>query len=247
MKSTPINIILDGYDYHEIGIIMYIEKLNIVNKIASHNKGCIISLLLVLKNINEYKKYLDCNDRYKNLRNLIYELSDETFEKIKSNCLYIHYFDTHKNDYKIKFNYKSRQELYDTIMKSIYISSYTENSSIYDLININCINPYCFENDKYKTLYVRENLMDKIYSKLSNETPLIKILKGETNIKRFLKNNKINSCRYIEKNNTFNIFIYRIIQIILTIMLNLYTSIKYTFNINIEEIIERIFSLCLTL
>lgn len=265
-KKNPkiINICLEGGAFsgsYQYGVLLLIKKLEKkgyikVNKISGVSIGALMGLVYLTNRLDlvfdydiKIREYWKNNINYsivknKLLNDFIYNdlknYSDISLCNIINNNLYIKYFNCNTKKYIIKQEYKSKQEIYETILKTTHIPflANEERTLFYDCIDTsnndtsnndmsNIINkeyfldggfPYLIQernNDKnIQTLVL--SLSNLYFSKsmllIDNETNAsIRILEGMLYGYKFFKTGNSNMlCSYYDKYSYLNKGIFKL-------------------------------------
>ena len=269
---SNMNIVLEGGGFngaYEIGVLMLIKKLEnksviTINKISGVSIGSVAGLLFLLDKLHYYEKYYHIlrEEIHKSLciknvdtllRKIIDKISEKVFEKIKHNKLYISYYNLHEKQHITKSKYESKQDLLETILKSIHVPFITSNNKL----THNCLDnneyidglyPFIFSlKEKMiesKTLYVCINQINSIhncYNTKNENTPISRILHGILDCYDLLKYNKPSTiCSFVEDWGISNIIYYKIKSVILHVIVYLISYIticsRYISNIRYGEI-----------
>ena len=158
-----------------------------------------------------------------NLHNLLdSHIPDDICDKV-NNKLYITYNNVQKRRKKIKYIYKNKKEIINTIIKSSYIPFLMDGKILFENKYIDGINPYIFKirNDR-KILHLDLFGYDKIkyLINIKNEkTNFHRVLSGLLDIHNFfIKQTNTDMCSYVNEWTIFNrthIFLKKVIEKIL--------------------------------
>ena len=173
-EPIEIDLVLEGGACnigYLLGSLLLIKELENkkyfkVGRISGCSAGAIMAFYYKTDNLNLWiNDYIIIKNHFKNnldlsiLKDLLVKvgenITDELFEKIKKNQLYINYHDSDYNQI-LKKEYESKQDIIDAILKSSHLP-YLMNSEKY---NNNCLDggfPYIFSergNEDKKIMYL---------------------------------------------------------------------------------------------
>ena len=139
-KPYELDLVVEGGVFngcYEIGVLLFIKALEKKNYIKINRiSGCSIGSLAALKFLTDeletseddyttfrqhFRQHFNLNILRERVNAYINSLSDETFNKIKKNILYINYFDSDRKQEVVKHKYSTRKRLVDTILKSCHV------------------------------------------------------------------------------------------------------------------------------
>jgi hypothetical protein len=270
-----IDIVLEGGGFggaYEIGVMMFLQhlvkkKYLIINRISGVSIGSIVGLLYLTNKLHYYDKYYSKirNDWYNNLemntlsefiRKIVYSLSDSHFENIKINKLYVSYYDLQSKQHITKSSYISKDDLFETIMKSCHMPFLkSKNLSFVDKSNnkyIDGLYPYIFSRKdnaytqnsqkRSKILYVTINQIQKLRTCVDTRNEhdcFSRILHGILHCFDLFKYNKSNEyCSFLDEWSILDITYYRIKQVTMFIFMYLIYFLN-SINCRIKPYIER--------
>lgn len=253
-KNIPneIDLVLDGGAFNGIymlGGLFYIKEMQNKNKLKIRRvSGCSIgSILGLLFLLNRMEISIEiCNYSYKYLRKhqdlkkipelfrkKLNEILTEDNVKEINNVFYLTYFDTKKGKQIIKKKYKNKEDVIDSIIKSMYVP-YLIDRKITD--KDGCVDgafPYMFKrsNNKRKILFLNLQSIDKLKKIIfiKNEKNIYpRIMEGLFDVHNFFEKNKANNmCSYVNDWNLLDILFFRLREII-------YTTIMYILRVGLK-------------
>lgn len=217
-NKENINIILEGGLFNGsylIGIIYYLKQLEEkqfikISKISGCSIGSLIGLLyfinvedlfLEIYNISKthYKKHYNLNIFHKLFKLIKKKTPKNIIEQVQDK-LYITYFDIYKGEQIIKSNYKSINDLFDTIRRSCSFPFLIDNNLFYKNKYIDGLYPYVFDDPYSKNLYltiIKFNKLINVVSIKNEKTNMNRILEGIIDVhKFFITNKKTDICSY---------------------------------------------------
>lgn len=258
-KTKHIDIIIEGgalNGYYAYGVLKLVEKLEKieyfkVDRISGVSIGALLGYLYLTENLNIFnemykslKKYYVLNNNLKifvdKLNDIIDKLSDEKFNEIKENKLFITFFNADNKTQIIKSNYEDKEDLKKSLLKSMHIPYLMNGEDYYkedDVCYMDGLYPYLFKdriNDK-KILYLKlinifsfSDFKTTLFSKKENNMEK-RIMEGALEAHNFfLFNKKSRICSYLNnwKRNDFIYFRIKEMLIILIIfIINIITSL----------------------
>lgn len=133
--------------------------------------------------------------------------------------------------------YKNKNQLLDCILKTTYVP-YLSNRKLTD--KDGCIDgsfPYMFKKktSKRKILFFNLQTLEKVYRMIyiKNEKNIYpRLFEGMIDTHRFFEGEKSNMCSYVNDWNIINIIMYRLRQVIYTILIHI-----LSFGLKIEYLI----------
>lgn len=241
-----IDLVLDGGAFNGIymlGGLFYIKEMErrnkiIVKRISGCSIGSALGLLFLIDkmdiSINVFHyiyKYLRRHQDLKKmpiiLRKKLYEvLTEDNISQI-NNVFYLTYFDTKKGKQIIKKKYKNKEDLIESIIKSMYVP-YLIDRQITD--NEGCVDgafPYMFKRslNKRKILFLNLQSVEKIKNIIfiKNEKNIYpRIMEGLFDIHNFFEKNKSNKmCSYVNEWTLIDILFFRLREIVYTTLIYL--------------------------
>tara|TARA_Y100000780_G_C13694333_1_gene420836 strand:+ start:9703 stop:10614 length:912 start_codon:yes stop_codon:yes gene_type:complete len=257
-RCKNINIVLEGGGFngaYEIGVLSFIKKLERKNQVKIHkisgvSIGSVTGLLYLIDKLDYYEKYYERmreeitkNRSFYTIKNVLTKIfnkiTEKVFEKIKTDKLYISYFNLQLKKHITKSKFINKEDLFETILKSIhvpYINYKNEMSYIDKFKNeyIDGLYPYIFKScDKYiasKTIYVSINHLNTLhncYDTTNEKTPISRILHGILDCYDLFKYNKPSRiCSYVEDWSIFNILYYKLKETILHLIVYMISYIS---------------------
>lgn len=243
-----IDLILDGGLFnggYQMGCILYLKKLE-TNKIINIHRisGCSIGSLLgfcflidkIDLCIDNYKKiieYLRENNNLKIFEKILRKIvinDDYCLDKI-NNKLFITYHEIKNTKQIVKNYYESKEELFETILKSCYIP-YIINDELYYKGNyFDGISPYIFPKSDNRLIFINLISVDKFFESfiIKNEKNIItRLLTGIVDIDNLYHNKKTIFCSYIDKWKSYDYIILRLRNILFVLSL---VSLEYIIKI----------------
>ena len=244
-KNLPpeLDLVLDGGAFNGVymlGGLFYIKELESREKLKIKRvSGCSIGAILgILFLLNKMDISIEiCNSSYKYLRRhqdlkkvvVLFKkilndvVKDEDLGLI-NNRFYLTYFDTIKGKQIIKKRYKSKSELIDNIIKSLYVPYLIDRKPTDDDGCIDGAFPYMFKSrkNKRKVLFLNLQSFDKIKKMIfiKNEKNIYsRLLEGLMDTHRFFETYKSNNmCSYVNDWNIIDILFFRLREIIYVIL-----------------------------
>lgn len=240
---SEIDLVLDGGAFnglYMIGCLFYLkeleEKYSIqIKRVSGCSIGAVLGLVFILNKLEAVldvcKDAFKCLRRHQNLKKFINIFKIKFNEMVVENDLkqlngrfYLTYFDAIKGKQIIKKQYKSKQELLDCILKSLYVP-YIIDKNITD--DDGCIDgafPYMFKKREgnRKILFINLQSWDKIKKMLyiKNEHNIYpRLFEGLMDAHNFFNTNKQNNmCSYVNEWGILDIILFRMREIIYTIL-----------------------------
>jgi hypothetical protein len=237
--SKEIDLVLDGGAFNGIymlGGLFYMKELKArgkikIKRISGCSIGAILGVLFLLDKmdiaISIYNMCYKCIRKNQDLKKILVvikktlnETITEDDVKIANKRFYLTYFDTKKGKQIIKKKYKTKSELIDYIVKSLYVPylidrEYTDKDG--------CIDgafPYMFKSkndENRKVLFFNLQSFDKIkkmifIKKEKNIYP--RLLEGLMDTHSFFENNTANNmCSYVNDWSIREILFFRLREI----------------------------------
>jgi hypothetical protein len=242
-SENPINLdlVLDGGIFNGsylIGALYFLkemEKRNYIKicRISGCSIGSIVAFVYIIDSLDisesfysiifqQLKKNYSLNIN-STLRSILKDkIPDDICSKV-NNKLYIKYTNIQKRKSKVKYTYKNKEEIINTIIKSSYIPFFMDGNILFENKYIDGINPYVFKlrNDR-KILHLDLYGYDKIkyLINIKNEkTNFHRILSGLLDIHNFfIKQTNTDMCSYVNNWSILNkaiIFLKTVIEKIL--------------------------------
>lgn len=273
-EALKLDIVLEGGGFngsYELGVMYFIKELVkkeyiVVNRISGASIGSIIGLCYLLDNLDLYiEKYELTREKWREninlkviqelINDLCNSISEEEFNLIKNEKLYITYYSLKEKKQIVKENYENIEDLKESIIKSCYLPYIIDDDIGYkcqEQFFIDGGHPFIFHNREKSTLnkilYVSINQLSNIPKMITtkNEKNIYgRVLKGILDSYNFFlnQNNGINKrselCSYVNDWNSLDyvsIYIKQFI-IILVVYLIYYIHLLIT---NIVPYIENI-------
>lgn len=252
-KNIPkeMDLILDGGAFNGIymlGGLFYIKELEQRNKIkikriSGCSIGAVLGLLFILNRMDisiDISTYaFKCLRKHQHLKQLIDVIKNKFYEIICdadmlniNNKFYLTYFDTIKGKQIIKKTYKSKEDLLNCLIKSLYVP-YLIDKNLTD--KEGCIDgafPHIFKPKKdRKILFLNLQSFDKIKKMIfikheKNIYP--RLLEGLMDTHFFFESDKSNNmCSYVNNWGIIDILIFRLREII-------YVTLVYIFRLGLK-------------
>ena len=227
--SFNLDLVLEGgcmngaYEIGGLILIKELEKLKYfkIKRVSGASVGAYAGLLYLIDKLHVYveeyeimkegfRETLTLEKLEQQLRKLVYNLSDKEFKSLQKNKLYIRFYDVNTQECILKYKYKTREELIETILKSCHMPFLINGKMFYEKDKKQYIDggmPYIFNDlemkQNRKTLYMTLTRYDKIKSILnvSNEKTIHgRVLEGIIDTYNFfLKNRMTDMCSYVEE------------------------------------------------
>lgn len=241
---SEIDLVLDGGAFnglYMLGCLFYLKELENreklqIKRVSGCSIGSVLGLVFIL---NKLDVALDvCKDAFKYLRRhqdlkkfiVIFkqrfnEIVDDNDVSILNGRFYLTYFDAIKGKQIIKKTYKTKQDLLDCVLKSLYVP-YIIDRNITDCDG--CIDgafPYMFKKKegKRKILFINLQSWDKIMKMLyiKNENNIYpRVFEGLMDAHNFFNTNKSNNlCSYVNDWSVVDIILFRMRESIYTVLI----------------------------
>lgn len=244
-KNLPpeIDLVLDGGAFNGVymlGGLFYIKELEgreklKIKRVSGCSIGAILGILFLLNKMDISIEI--CNSSYKYLRRhqdlkkvvvlfkkILNDVVKDEDLVLVNNRFYLTYFDTIKGKQIIKKRYKSKSELIDNIIKSLYVPYLIDRKPTDDDGCIDGAFPYMFKSreNKRKVLFLNLQSFDKIKKMIfiKNEKNIYpRLLEGLMDTHRFFETCKSNNmCSYVNDWNIIDILFFRLREIIYVIL-----------------------------
>lgn len=244
-KNLPpeIDLVLDGGAFNGVymlGGLFYIKELESreklkIKRVSGCSIGAILGILFLLNKMdisieicNSSYKYLRRHQHLKKVVVLFKKILNDVIKNedldVVNNRFYLTYFDTIKGKQIIKKRYKSKSELIDNIMKSLYVPYLIDRRPTDDDGCIDGAFPYMFKSreNKRKVLFLNLQSFDKFKKMIfiKNEKNIYpRLLEGLMDTHRFFETSKSNNmCSYVNDWNIIDILFFRLREIIYVIL-----------------------------
>ena len=228
-KPIQIDLILDGGIFNGsylIGALYFLkemEKQNYIkiNRISGCSIGSIIAFIYIIDSLDISENFYNIvleqlkTTHRLNISNILYDfLKDRIPHDICSKVnkkLYISYYNLKTNKKKVKYVYKNKKEIVNTILKSSYIPFIMDGNILFKQKYIDGINPYIFKiKNNNKILHLDLFGSDKIkyLINIKNEpNNFHRILSGLLDIHNFfIKQSNTDMCSYVNDWSLFDKF-----------------------------------------
>jgi len=250
---SEIDLVLDGGAFnglYMIGSLFYLKELENreklrIKRVSGCSIGSVLGLVFILNKLDlalcvfkDAYKYLR---KHQDLKKFIVVLTRRLSEIIDDNDIsklnrrfYLTYFDTIKGKQIIRKTYKSKQDLLDCVLKSIYVP-YIIDRNLTD--GDGCIDgafPYMFkkkEQGNRKILFINLQSWDKILKMLyiKNEINIYpRVFEGVMDAHNFFNTNTPNNlCSYVNDWGVIDIILFRMRE-------SIYTFLIYALGIGLQ-------------
>jgi len=151
-KSIELDIVLEGGAFnggYEVGIMLLIKELEKrnylkVNRISGCSIGSVVAvyyfldiLQYVQQDFKKIREYFKKNFHIKIIRKILENrITNENFNRIKKNKLYITYSDVSEGKQIVKSKYKNKEDLISSLIRSCHLPFFSDDTF------------YCEEEDK---------------------------------------------------------------------------------------------------
>jgi len=257
-KCQIIDLVLESGaangSYH-LGCMMYIyglEKKNIIkiDRVSGSSIGAIVALYYFTNTLNEFfQDYIQLRECFKTNLNLsllkvllkkkIENIDDKVFNLIKLK-LFIVYHSVKEKKQIIKTDFKDKDDLLISILKSSHIPYITDNTFFLEDENDLFFDggiPYIFpeRNNKQKIVYIQINNLRNIngfFSVKKEKNNYGRFLKGALDAHQlFLYKKSGIFCSYINEWNIFDFIFLRLKQLVITIVFFIFIFANYILTI----------------
>lgn len=236
-----IDIVLEGGGLngsYELGIMMYIKKLEKLNKIkvnriSATSVGTLIGMAYILDELDKFKdmsneliNFFKMNGNFLIFKEMIYDFCknhmDKNDYKLFENKFYLTYFNLKKKKQIIKSKYKSNKDLINQIIKSTYLPFLMDRNVHYKW-NVDGCYPHIFlKRENTKILYISITSFKYIKGLLSIKNEINgnnRLFEGILDVNRFFNTNKPSDlCSYIDDWGIKDFIIVRIKELILVLV-----------------------------
>lgn len=240
---SEIDLVLDGGAFnglYMIGCLFYLKELEEIDsirikRVSGCSIGAVLGLIFIL---NKLEMALDvCKDAFKYLRRhqdlkkfvnvfktRFNEIVVENDVKQLNGRFYLTYFDARKGKQIVKKYYRSKQDLLDCVLKSLYVPYIIDRNITDDDGCIDGAFPYMFKKreGKRKILFINLQSWDKIKKMLyiKNEDNIYpRVFEGLMDAHNFFNTNKPNNmCSYVNDWGILDIILFRMRESIYTIL-----------------------------
>jgi len=226
-KPIKLDLVLDGGIFNGsylVGALYFLKEMEKrkyikICRISGCSIGSIVAFIYIIDCLDISESFYNIVfEQLKNTHNLninkilrsILEnrIPEHVCDKV-NNKLYITYTNIQKKTKKIKYNYKNKEEIINTIIKSSYIPFLMDGNILFENKYIDGINPYIFKNrNDRKILHLDLFGYDKIkyLINIKNEnTNFHRILSGLLDIHNFfIKQSNTDMCSYVNEWSLLN-------------------------------------------
>ena len=250
-NPIDIDIVVEGgvfngiYSTGALMLVKELEKRNYfkVHRISGSSVGSIMSFLYLCDRLdllpNDFKKIRNCFKKtltLKEIEKIIFNhtksLTDKEYEII-NNKLYIAY--TKNGERKIRYNYKSKKEVGETILRSIHVPYLTSGTFYREKNGNNYLDggmPFIFDNrDKSdrKILYLNNSALNSMFTVKKELNGHGRMLEGAIDAHNYLLHNRKGFLTsFIQNWSIFDYLILRLKQLVYFVMIFLsYYMEKY--------------------
>jgi predicted acylesterase/phospholipase RssA len=149
--SFNLDLVLEGgcmngaYEIGGLILIKELEKLKYfkIKRVSGASVGAYAGLLYLIDKLHVYveeyeimkegfRETLTLEKLEQQLRKLVYNLSDKEFKSLQKNKLYIRFYDVNTQECILKYKYKTREELIETILKSCHMPFLINGKMFYE-------------------------------------------------------------------------------------------------------------------
>ena len=262
-----LDIILEGgalNGSYELGIMMYIKKLEQMKKIkvrriSGASVGSILGFAYILDELylfndisNKLLEFFKTNYNLFKMRELLYDIANNNMKendyKLFQNKFYLSYFDSKKKKQIVKKKYKSNKDLINQIIKSTYIPFLMDGNISYEG-TVDGGYPYIFkkrENKKNiknrKILYITITSFKYIKSMFSiknEKNGHIRLFDGIIDINKFFTINKSTDfCSYVDNWKMLDFVAIRLKEIIFVLILTIIDVVSKLIELIPEDVKE---------
>ena len=260
-KPILLDIIIEGGAlniYNALGSLKLVKELENknyfkVNRISGTSAGSLLGTLFLLNRLDileemykDFKKNYIINSNFSALedyvKNITNEVTDEEFDLIKDNRMYITYFNTDDSKQIIKSNYSNKFEFQETLLKSCHIPYMTNGNETYidsetQSCNLDGCYPYVFKDVNNKVLYIslinflNLDTIKTIFTSKNENNMEKRIMSGALDTHNFLLFNKKNRlCSYLNNWSKKDFLILRIKQFIMINVIFIGLSASYVYS-----------------
>lgn len=253
-----IDLVLDGGLFnggYQIGCVLYLKTLENkkfinIERISGCSIGSVVGFCYLTNNmqecINNYEYLLKCyreNYNFKLLKELLYDIvvrKDYSLDMI-NNKLYITYHQVKKTKKVTKNIYTSKEDLYESIVKSCFIPYMLNDEYYYKENYLDGVSPYIFEKSNKKIIFIRLLSLDKLLECfiIKNENNIItRLITGIVDIDNLFHNKKTQFCSYLDNWKMNDYIMLRLRNIIFILLV---FSIEYIIKLynNIPDKIKK--------
>lgn len=249
-ETLKLDLVLEGgacNGYYELGCLLFLKEMERKNyiqieRISGASIGSLLGFLYFTQDIEKFiylysnikkhfKQHMNLNIYKRELKKVFSCMTDNNFDLIKQDKLYIAYNNIKTNERIVKSNFCTKEELYNTILKSCHIPFVTDNMFCEEGIFIDGAYPFIFENrenENYKNkriLYISINQLNELKNmlKFDLKNPYGKILTGILKCYELFYEETNNSmCSFVDKWNSNDCFKLRFKQMIFTFIIYIF-------------------------
>ena len=243
---NKIDLVLDGGAFNGVymlGGLFYLKELEERNKIkikrvSGCSIGAILGLLFILNkmdiSVNLATYAFKCLRKHQNLKKLLglvkiifnEIIKEEDIYKL-NNKFYLTYFDTITGKQVIKKKYSCKEDLFNSVIKSLYIPYLIDKNLTYDEGCIDGAFPYIFKpKNNRKIVFFNLQSLDKITKIIfiKNEKNIYpRLFEGLMDTHHFFETNKPNNmCSYVNNWSILDILLFRLREIILIMLVYIF-------------------------
>ena len=219
-NPLQLDLVLDGGVFNGsylVGALYFLKEMEKQNYIKINRiSGCSIGSVIA------FMYTIDCLDVSEEFYNIIFKqlqishnlsinealnsvlknrIPDDICDKV-NNKLYITYYNIKKRIQKIKCNYKNKEEIINTIIKSSYIPFVMDGNPAFEKKYIDGMNPYIFKiTNNRKVLHLDlfgHNKIRHLINIKNENTNFHRILSGLLDIHNFfIKQSNTDMCSYV--------------------------------------------------
>jgi hypothetical protein len=226
-RKSPeeIDLVLDGGvfngSYH-IGALYFLKEMEKrkyikINRISGCSVGSIVAFLYFIDGLdlmpklydiinNEFKKTFQLSSIKEIKKNIEERIPKDICKKVKGK-LFISYNNIKTGNKKVKFTYKSVDDIMNTIIKSSYVPYLIDGNLLYENKYIDGITPFIFKERTNKILYLDLYGSDKVgylFNVKNEKTNFHRVLSGLLDIHGFfIKQSNTSMCSYVNDWNYY--------------------------------------------
>lgn len=239
-----IELVLEGgcmNGAYEVGGLLLLKQLErkkmvTVNRISGASVGAFIGLLYAVDKLECYTScYKEWRERFnetiqlKSLEDLLIkvcsEMDDDTFKSLQKNKIFITYYDVKTRSCILKKEYESREELWETVLKSCHLPYLINGELFYKTEDGEYLDgglPYIFkikkDNEENKILYMKltqSNRLGTIFNVCDENNLDGRVLEGLLDTYKFFMSGKqTDMCSFVNDWGFLDMLRYNIIDYI---------------------------------
>lgn len=244
-QPLELDIVLEGGAFnglYEIGAMLFIKQLEQqnyihINRISGTSIGSLIGYSYFINQLEEIiDSYQNLREHWRENLNLEYysnkiqeffnKMTDEEFNNICSDKLYINYHNIENFENIIQSEYENKDDLMNAILKSSHIPHITTKEMCQERFFIDGGQPFIFHNreksSNYNILYISINNLSQLSGMMNIKEINChgKVLAGILECYQlFLTKQKNNLCSFLHQWNLYDYLSLRLKQFILKIII----------------------------